>query len=198
MKKAIVCIGVFALIVGILLVALPFVYFSKTTSEAYQVPKSMVIVGGWMPLAAVAPANSMAKGAELTAGDSLNIQVNATLGKNINFYVNSGVSGFVYPYSGSAIELSYPNVTTINRDWIVPVSSQYSFVFNSSNLFSYKDVSIQVTKQWSEAAYRDVTQNVQLLPFEFGYIGVVLVLGGIGITVFGLVKKESLKTSLPF
>ena len=52
MKKTIVGIGVFALIVGILLVALPFVYIPKTTSEAYQVPKSMVIVGGWMPLAA--------------------------------------------------------------------------------------------------------------------------------------------------
>jgi hypothetical protein len=189
MKKAIVGIGVFALIIGILLVALPFVYVPKTTSEAYQVPKSEVIVGAWMPLAAVAPATSMAKGADLTAGDSLNIQVNATSGKDINFYVNSGVTGLVYPYGSSANELSYQNVTTINRDWTVPVSSQYSFVFNSSSLFTYKDATILVTKLWNETAYRDVTQNVQLLPFELAYLGVVLVLGGIGITIFSIVKK---------
>jgi hypothetical protein len=103
MKKVLVGIGVFDLIIGILLVALPSVYVSKTTSESYQVPKSTVIVGGMLPLAIVAEANSMAKGEYLTAGDSLNIQVNATSGKDINFYVNSGVTGLVYPYTGSAI-----------------------------------------------------------------------------------------------
>jgi hypothetical protein len=198
MNKIIVDIGVFALIIGILLIALPFVYISKTTSEAYQIPKSTVIVGAWMPLAAVAPSTSMAKGADLTAGDSLNIQVNATSGKGINFYINSGVTGLVYPYGGSATELTYLNVTALNRDWTVPISSQYSFVFNSSNLFSYKDVSILVTKHWNDTAYRDVTQNVQLLPFEFAYLGVVLALGGIGFTVFGIVKKKTFQTSFPF
>ena len=89
MKRATMAIGVFALITGILLIVLPFAYIPSHSSEAYQIPKSQVIVGGWMPLAAVAPATSMAKGEYLTAGDSLNIQVNATSGKAIDFYVNS-------------------------------------------------------------------------------------------------------------
>jgi hypothetical protein len=189
MKRATMAIGVFVLIIGILLIILPFVYIPSHSSEAYQIPKSKVIVGGWMPLAPVAPATSMAKGAYLTAGDSLNIQVNATSGKAIDFYVNSGSTSLIYPYDGSATQLFYPNVTTISKDWIVPVSSQYSFVFNSSSLFTYKDATLLVTKQWNETAYRDVTQNVQLLPFEFAYLGVVLALGGIGITIFGIVKK---------
>ena len=45
----------------------------------------MVILEGWMPLAAVGPTKSAAKGAYLNAGDSLNIQVNATSGKAIDF-----------------------------------------------------------------------------------------------------------------
>ncbi len=193
MKKAIVGIGVFALIIGIVLVALPSVYVLKTTSEPYQIPKSTVIVGAWMPLAPVDPTTSMAKGAYLNAGDTLNIQVNATSGKDIDFYVNSGVKGLVYPYSGSATELTYPNVTTINRDWIVPVSSQYSFVFNSSNLFSYKDATILVTKQWNDTAYRDVTQNVRFLPFQSAYVGVIVVLSGGAITVYGIITPKKRK-----
>ena len=76
--------------VGILLIALPFVSVPSHLTQAYRIPKSEVIVDGWMPLAAVAPATSMAKGVDLKANDSVNIQVNATFGKNINFFVNSG------------------------------------------------------------------------------------------------------------
>ncbi len=145
-----------------------------------------MIVDGWTPLAAVAPATSMAKGVELNAGDSLNIQVNATAGKGINFYVNSGVTSLVYPYNGTATKLNYQNVTTLNKDWAVPVSLQYSFVFNSTNLFSYKDVSIQVTKQWNDTAYRDITQNVQLLPFQVLYVSIVIALLGLAIVIYGV------------
>lgn len=190
MKKIIIAIGVFALIIGILLIALPFVYIPSHTTQAYQIPKSEVIIGEWRPIATVDPSVSMAKGANLTAGDSLNIQVNATSGKDINFYVNSGVTGLVYPYSGTATELTYQNVTTLNKDWTVPVSSQYSFVFNSTNLFSYKDVSIQVTKQWNDTAYRDITQNVQLLPFQVVYAGIVVALSGLAILIYGIRNQK--------
>ncbi len=186
MNKALVTVGVFALIIGILLTALPLVYIPNHTTQAYQIPKSEVIIGAWMPLAAVAPATSMAKGAELNNGDSLNIQVNATSGKGINFYVNSGVTSLVYPYSGTKNELTYENITTLNKDWIVPVNSQYSFVFNSTNLFSYKDVSIQVTKQWNDTDYRDVTLNTQLLPFQVLYVGIVISLLGLAIVIYGV------------
>ncbi len=152
----------------------------------------MVIVGGWTPLAAVAPATSMAKGVELKAGDSLNIQINATSGKAIDFFVNSGVTSLVYPYAGTANELSYQNITTLNKDWIVPTSSEYSFVFNSSNLFSYKDVSILVTKQWTDMVYRDIPQNVQLLPFEVIYFGIAIALSGVAIIVLGVIKRQVL------
>ena len=193
MKKAIVGISVFALIIGILLIALPFVYVPKTTSEAYQVPKSTVVIHNfWGPMI-VTPAKSAGKGTYLNASDSLNIQVNATSGKGIDFYVNAvnAVNDVLATY------LFYPEVTTVNRDWIVPLSSEYYFVFNSSSLFTYKDVTLLVTKQWTENAYRDVTTNYQLLPFEFAYLGVVLVLVGMGLTIYGVVKKETPKNPPP-
>ena len=73
------------------------------------------------------------------------------------------------------------------------MSAQYSFVFNSSNLFSYKDVNILVTKQWSETAYRNVTQNVPLLPFEIVYVGAVIALAGMALTSCGVVKRQTPK-----
>ena len=90
-----------------------------------------------------------------------------------------------------ATYLFYPEVTTVNKDWIVPLSSKYDLVFNSSNLFTYKDVTLLVTKQWTETAYRDVTTNYRLLPFEFVYIGVVLTFVGIELTIYGAVKKRN-------
>jgi FlaG/FlaF family flagellin (archaellin) len=131
---------------------LPFVYVPKTTFEAYQVPKSTVLIGGFGPLFDVAPTSKVTDVLTLNAGDSLNIQVTVTSGKDIDFSVNDG----------STTYLSYSNVTTVNKDWTVPQSSNYNFVFNSSSTFTSKDVTWQVTKHWTETAYRDVTQNVQI------------------------------------
>jgi hypothetical protein len=188
MKKAIIGIGVFVLIIGSLLVALPSVYVSKTTSEAYQIPKSTVIIGSqWMPPIAF-PTTDMAKGASLTAGDSLNIQVNATSDKDINFYVDSGSPGLVYPYGET--QLAYSNVTALNKDWIVPINSSYAFAFNSTSQFTYSDVTMLVTKQWNETAYRDVTQNVRVIPFQVVYVGLVITLSGVAITTYGIITPK--------
>lgn len=181
MKKKILVLGVFALFIGVLLIALPFANVPKTINESYQVPKSTVLIGGFGPLFDVFPTSKVAEGTYLNASDSLNIQVNVTSGKDIDFSVNDG----------STTYLSYSSVNTVNKDWIVPQSSNYNFVFNSVSTFTSKDVTWQVTKQWTETAYRDVTTNSQLLPFEFAYLGVALALVGIvGLTIYGVAKKE--------
>ena len=185
-KKAIVGIGVFALIIGMLSIALPYVYVPKTVSESYQVPKSSVVIDQSF----VVPPSTTTHTTYLNQGDSLNIQVTVTSGGNrdIDFSVNDGTTTY----------LSYSRVTTVNKDWTVPLSSNYDFVYdNSFSTFTSKDVTVQVTKEWTETAYRDVTTNNQLLPFEFSYLGVALALAGIGIAIFGVVKKETLKNPSP-
>ena len=184
MKKTFVAVGVFALIVGVLLIALPFVYIPKTVSEPYQVPKSSSIISESF----VVPPSTITHTTYLNQGDSLNIQVVCTSGANrdIDFSVNDG----------STTYLSYSRATTVNKDWTVPLSSNYNFVYdNSFSTFTSKDVTVDVTKHWTETAYRDVTTNNQLLPFEFAYLGVALALVGIGLTIYGIVKKEVVKTA---
>src|SRR3990170_656158 len=186
MKKAIVGIGVFALIIGVLLIALPFVYVPKTVSEAYQDPKSSAVFDESF----VVPPSTTTSTTYLNAGDSLNIQVTVTSGGNrdIDFSVNDG----------STTYLSYSRATTVNKDWTVPLSSNYNFVYgNSFSWITSEDVTVQVTKHWTETAHRNVTTSNQLLPFEVAYLGVVLALVGIGLTIFGAVKKDIPKPPTP-
>jgi hypothetical protein len=183
MKKAIVGIGTFALIIGILLVALPFVYVPKTVSESYQVPKTSSVIDESF----VVQPSTVTHTKYLNAGDSLNIQVTVTSGgnKDIDFSINDGATTYI----------SYSRVTTVNKDWTVPLSSNYNFVYdNSFSWITSKDVTVQVTKHWTETAYRDVTTSNQLLPFEFAYLGVIAALTGIGLIVFGIVKRDTPKT----
>jgi hypothetical protein len=188
MNKAIIGLGVFALILGILLVSLPFVYVPHHVSEAYQIPESQWVTGEWLWFPPV-PTNSLAAGEYLNANESLNIQVNATSGKNIDFFVNDG----------STTILSYSNVTTLNKDWIVPQNSTYNFVFNSSSSFTDQDVSWQVTKQWNETDYRIVTQNTPLLPIQALYIGLGIFLLGLAIAVIGVnIKKKEAGLAMTF
>ena len=178
------------LAIGIVFIKLPFVYVPKTVSEDYQVPKSKVILGGWTGFAAYASFKDATKGTDLDAGDSLNIQVNATQSKHIDFSVSAVNSN----EEVTATYLFYPDVSTLTVDWVVPLTSEYHFTFNSINLFTYKDATLLVTKQWTETAYRDVTKTYRLLPFEVVYLGAVLAFLGIGLTTFGVAKKEEPKS----
>jgi hypothetical protein len=191
MKNAFGGIGGFALIIGVLLIILPFVYVPKTESETYQVPKSEVVLGGWTGAAAFASFKNAAKGTELDANESLNIQVNATASKRIGFSVKA-----VNDTTGEVLAtyLFYPDLSTLNVDWIVPVASEYDFVFDSNNIFTYRDVTLIVTKQWTEIAYRDITTNYSLLPLEFVYLGVVLISAGVGLLVYFAKLKHKIHT----
>ncbi len=187
MRKPIVAAVIIILAAGIVFCVLPFVYLSETMSEAYEVPKSETILGGWTGMAASASFRDAAKGTGLVAGDLLNIQVNATPSKEIDFYVNA-----VNSSNGAilATYLFYPDVTTLNKDWIVPLTSKYNFVFSSTNLFTYRDATLLVTKHWTETAYRDVTTDRRLIPIEFAYLGAVLISCGIGLSALFYLKKR--------
>ena len=190
MNKVLVTVGIFAITVGIILTALPLVNIPNHTTQAYLIPtNSEEIIGEWRPIIPVDPSTSCAKGVSLNAGDWLNIQVNATAGKNINLYVKRGATTADYLYAGTT-QTSFRNVTCLNENWTVPVSSQYAFVFNSSTPFSYKDVNVLVMKQTGQTAYRDIISNVPLVPFEVLYCGVAVVLSGLAITVVAVMKSN--------
>ena len=191
MKKLILALGISILTAGIILSVLSNIYIPKTIAEEYQVPKSVIVFGGWGPLI-VTPAKTGGQGTYLNANDSLNIQVNATSAKGINFYVNA-----VNQSTGDVLAtyMFYPDVTTVDTDWVVPVSSEYHFEFSSNSLFTRDDVSLLVTKQWTETAYRDVVENYCLIPFEAMYVGIAFVIAGMVVSIYGVaVRKSELAT----
>jgi len=186
MKKLILTIGISILTAGVFLSILPHIYFPKAVTEEYQVPKSAVIFDGWGPLI-VTPAKTGGQGTYLNASDSLNIQVIATSGKGIDFYVNA-----VNQSTGDVLAtyLFYPDITSVNTDWLVPLSSEYDFEFISSSLFTRDDVSLLVTKQWSETAYRDVIENYSLIPFGATYVGGLLTIAGMVVSICGVAVRK--------
>ena len=193
MKKVILAIGISILIAGVFLSVLPYIYFPKVVAEEYQVPKSAVIFDGWGPLI-VTPAKTGGKGTYLNASDSLNIQVNAASGEGIDFYVNA-----VNQSTGEVLAtyLFYPDITSVNTNWVVPLSSEYNFEFSSSSLFTRDDVSLLVTKLWTETAHRDVVENYSLVPFEAMHVGIVLVIAGIVISIYGFAMRKSALVTVP-
>ena len=195
MKKVILVLGISILTAGAILIILPHVYVSKIVAEEYQVPKSAFVIGGWGPLI-VTPAKIGGKGTYLNASDSLNIQVNATSGMGIDFYVNAvneSTNDVLATY------LFFPDVTRVNTDWVVPVSSAYSFEFSSSSsFFTRDDVSLLVTKQWTETAYRVVVESFSLFPFEGMIVGIVLVIVGVAVSIYGVSRKLCSFTSQYF
>lgn len=106
-----------------------------------------------------------------------------TSGQKIDFYVTDG-SNSVSTNVGSNPYLSYPNVTVVNTDWLVPKNSNYNFVFDSSGAVSANDVHWQIEKLWNETDYRSVAQNVRLLPFQVLYVGIIVALSGLVITIY--------------
>ncbi len=191
MKKVIVAIGIAILVLGILLTAFTFIAIPQNKTEAYQVPKSTVLIDRFGPILDFnpVPTTNWADGFTFSAGDSLNIQVNVNSTKGIDFSVNDGSSG-VNSNVGSTTYLFYPNVTMVNTDWVVPKNSSYNFVFSSSSTFVPNDVHWQIEKVWNETDYRDVTENVPLIPLELSYVGAILSLAGIGLLVYLKKRKH--------
>jgi hypothetical protein len=181
MKQAVIGVGFFVLIIGVILVVLPYVYVPRIVTEQYQNPKSSMIVSESFVL----PETTTTYTTHLNANDSLNIQVAVTSGgdKAINFSVNDGTITY----------LNRSNAITINEDWIVPSSSNYTFVFDNSYGYSSKEVTVTVTKHWTETTYRDALTKIQLFPFESAYVGVALIAVGSGLATCGFIRKEPSK-----
>jgi RNA polymerase subunit RPABC4/transcription elongation factor Spt4 len=168
MKQAIAGFGIVLLAIAIVLIVLPFVPISRTASQSYKIPQSTVMVSESF----VVPPGTVTHTLNLNAGDSVIIDVTVTSGgnKDIDFSVNDGTTTY----------LSYSRATTVNRDWTAPVTATYNFVYdNSFSLITSKGITVQVTKNWSQTAYKDVTVNSAILPFGYVYGGIALVLLGL-------------------
>jgi FlaG/FlaF family flagellin (archaellin) len=178
MRKTAIGIGITILVVGLVVMTLSLVNLPQATTEPYDVPKSSSMINESFTV----PPSTVTRTASLVAGDTINIQIEVTSGgaKDINFNLNNVTLTFI----------SVSRITTYNRNWTVPSTGAYLFVYdNSFSTFTSKQVTTQVTKLWTEVAYRDITKYHPLLPYEFVYLGLLLLLAGIGVIAWGFIRK---------
>ena len=178
MKRTAVGIGILILAVGVILMLFSLIDLPHATTEPYDVPKSSSIINESFTV----PPSTVTRTASLVAGDFINIQFQVTSGGNldIDFNVNNVTMTF--------IDLN--RVTSYNNNWTVPSTGAYLFVYdNSFSWFTSKSVTTQVTKLWTETAYRDVTKYHPLLPYEFTYLGLLLLFAGMGTIAWGFIRK---------
>jgi hypothetical protein len=191
MKRTIVGLGVLILIIGSLLFTLPFISIARPFNFSVNVPKSQILLGENF----VVPPSTVTHLIHLNAGDNVSMIVvvksvsNPSAEDVLDFSVNDGSQTFLNYSKMSHLPYRFM--------WTVPNSANYSFVFDNSFSTSSKNVIVQFTSQWIERENHTVTLNKPIIPFEFSYLGVVLALAGIGLTIFGVVKKESLKIPPP-
>jgi len=179
MKKVVLAVGALALTISVLLIAMPFVYISETITEPYQVPKSLQLQKNSFILDSGDMYSSQNAPLELTEEDVINVKVDSY--PAVDFY-------FIEVRNGG-LNYSFPSCVDMDQNWTIPTSGKYYFVFNNPDSMTPTNTTIIVKRIWTETAYRDVSINRQLLPFEYAYLGVILILAGLGISIYALNEK---------
>jgi hypothetical protein len=181
MKKAIVYAGILVLIVGLVLVISPFI-FSQTRSSPY-VPDSAYVINEDCD---IFPSSNITKNVYLTEGDLLYITgmlhpVDSNSVAIIDFLITDDTTTY-FSFTTNAIWY---------KNWTVPLSQNYSFIFSSSDA--------AVLTAWvyspSEILYRDVTVYPSWFSL-FVLLGICLSIAGGVVTIVGLVKNRA-HTSKP-
>lgn len=179
MKKTLVGVGAFVLVVGIVVLVFTFIDVPHTVTEPYQAPESSAILDESFTV----PPDTVQRTRTLTKDDVVHIELQVTAGgnKDVDFYVNDGTADLV----------ADTRVTTVDMNWTVPSNGTYYFIFdNSFSWITSKDVTAKLTRFWTETEYRDVTKYYPWFSYEFAYVGLVLCIVGIGVLIFGSLKNS--------
>lgn len=169
MKKPIIGIGAFLLIIGIVTLAFTFVDSPLSITEPYQVPRSSNIIDESFTVG-VAQRTST-----LNESDTIHIelQVTATGNNKIDFYVQDETTTYI----------EESRVSIVDMNWTVPSDGTYYFVYdNSLSWITSKNVTTRITRYWNQTNYRNITQ--------YSYVGIVLSIAGTGIIIWGFRKRD--------
>jgi len=169
MKKQIVGIGFFLLIIGIVTLAFTIVDSPLTTTEPYQVSRSSTIIDESFTVG-VAQRTSTLNESDII---HIELEVTATGNNEIDFYVQDETTTYV----------EEARVSIVDMNWTVPFNGMYYFVYdNSLSWTTSKNVTTRITRYWNQNNYRNITQ--------YSYVGIVLSFAGTGIIVWGFRKSD--------
>ena len=125
----------------------------------------------------------------LSNGDNLHIIVEVKRGGNldINFYVMDESNYNLWKIGEpTSPEISRTSITKYDNDWVVPYDGTWYFVYdNSLNSVSSKAVTAMITKHWTETYYSQATIYRPLIPPQFSYLSVAVLLGGVAALIVG-------------
>jgi hypothetical protein len=191
LKRKVFFLGVFLLGVGIVAIFFSLVPIPFQEQEPYDVPKSSVLLEESL----VVPAGQngeISRTLGLNEGDVINIYFRVTSGGNldVNFFFRDGVNTvFSLPRA-----TNYNDTLTINNN-----STYYAVWDNSFSTFTQKSVTTKISEVWVEVAYNDITVHHTIIPSAYTtiteYVGIMLILVGIFLIVYGYVSRETRNTT---
>jgi len=178
MNKEIVGMGILLLVVGCAMLLGSLVIIPFATARPVLLPQGSYLITESFTL----PSGYTSHNKTLSDGDNLHIIVEVKSGGNLNidFYVMDELNYSMWKADESASpEISRINITTYDSDWVVPYDGTWYFVYDNAFGSASKDVTALVTKHWTETYHRPTTVYRPLIPSEWSYLGVAVLLGGV-------------------
>ena len=190
MEKKIVGTGIFLLVVGVATLLCSLVIVPFATAEPIVLPQGSYLITESFTVSLEYTSHNKT----LSMGDKLHIIVEVKSGGNldIDFYVMDEPKYNIWKTGESVSpEISRTSITTYDSDWVVPYDGTWYFVYDNTYGSASKDVTTVVTKHWTETYYRQTTVYRPLIPSDFSYLSVAVLLGGVASLVMGITAKEA-------
>lgn len=183
MRKTPLALGIVVVILGIALASLATIPVTRWTTftryssdselvlnEAFEIPSASVITR-WVYLEA---------GVNVTINGAVSVPgSNRSIGAPIDFLINND----------SPVIIQNRTVAPKLSSWTVPVSANYSLVFDNSFDDTSKDAIVMLQKSWYGPHEYNVKLNTPLVDSRMLWVGLVSIGVGAGLLVVG--KKKS-------
>lgn len=185
MKKTLLALGIVAVILGITLASLSTIEVSRWTTFTVNRPDSELVLNEAFE---IPPASIITRWVYLEAGVNVTINgavsvpgSNRSIGSTIDFSVNND----------SPVILQNRTVTPRVSSWAVPVSANYSLVFDNSYDGASKDAIIMLSKSSYGPHEYKVLVNTPLVNPRLVWVGLVSIGVGTGLLFFGIKKRKN-------
>lgn len=179
MKKKIGGTGIFLLVVGFATLLCSLVIVPFATADPIVLPQASYLITESFTL----PLGHGSHNRTLSNGDKLHIYVEVTSGGDldIDFYVMDEANYNKWKAEeSSSPQISRTDLTVFEDDWVVPYDGTWYFVYDSTlSSVSSKEVTTIITKHWTETYYRQTIVHRPLIPSEWAYLSVAVLLGGV-------------------
>lgn len=182
MRKTPLALGIVAVILGITLASLATIPVSRwTTITGYSSDSELALNQAFE----IPPASNITRWVYLEADVNVTINSavsvpgsNRSIGATIDFSINNG----------SPIIVQNKTLAPRVGSWTVPVSANYSLVFDNSYDSASKDVIIMLIKSWNEPHEYRVKLNTPLVDSSLLWVGLVSIGVGAGLLFYAIKK----------